>query len=153
MHHYFGSIAIDRWISFLIGRLRMVQHHQAASGRTHQHLRDPPAGKSGHDLRPKKNHGHCWWNKSCTSWYGKYPIYLRGLIHVRWCRISSINSMFHHQKLLGSKDTACDSELHTNIDPWFRNPANGAQPGRWLEMMEMHWTIKVMLCTCKYIIL
>ena len=41
MHHYFGSIAIDRVDHLSIGRLRMVQHHQAASGRTHQHLRDP----------------------------------------------------------------------------------------------------------------
>ena len=37
-----------------------------------------------------------WWKKSCTSWYGKYPIiihYLQGFIHPRWCRISSINSI------------------------------------------------------------
>ena len=26
-----------------------------------------------------------------TSWYGKYTNYLQGFIHVRWCRISSIN--------------------------------------------------------------
>ncbi len=28
-----------------------------------------------------------------TSWYGKYPIIYQGFIHVRWWRISSINSM------------------------------------------------------------
>ena len=36
-----------------------------------------------------------------TSWYGKYVFhYLQGFIHVRWCRISSINSRtnFHGQK-------------------------------------------------------
>ena len=31
---------------------------------------------------------YCWWKKSCTSWYGKSHI-----IHLRWCRISSINSI------------------------------------------------------------
>ena len=36
---------------------------------------------------------YCWWKKSCTSWYGKYPINLQGFMHVGWCRISSINSM------------------------------------------------------------
>ena len=36
---------------------------------------------------------YCWWTKSCTSWYGKYPIYLQGFTRPRWCRISSINSM------------------------------------------------------------
>ena len=37
-----------------------------------------------------------WWKKSCTSWYGKYPIiihYLQGFIHPSRCRISSINSI------------------------------------------------------------
>ena len=34
---------------------------------------------------------YCWWLKSCTSWYGRYPIVYRVLIHPRWCRISSIN--------------------------------------------------------------
>ena len=32
---------------------------------------------------------YCWWKRSCTSWYGKYPIiyrYYRVLyIHPRWC--------------------------------------------------------------------
>ena len=37
---------------------------------------------------------YCWWKKSCTSWYTVVNIhYLRGFIHPRWCRISSINSM------------------------------------------------------------
>ena len=35
---------------------------------------------------------YCWWKKSCTSWYGKYPIIYRAFAHPRWCRISSINS-------------------------------------------------------------
>ena len=30
---------------------------------------------------------------TATSWYGTYPHYLQGFIHVRWCRISSINSI------------------------------------------------------------
>ena len=34
---------------------------------------------------------YCWWLKSCTSWYGRYPIVYTVLIHPRWCRISSIN--------------------------------------------------------------
>ena len=36
---------------------------------------------------------YCWWKKSC--WYVVYPCfshYLKGFIHPRWCRISSINS-------------------------------------------------------------
>ena len=35
---------------------------------------------------------YCWWKKSCTSWYGEYPIIYRFFSHSRWCRISSINS-------------------------------------------------------------
>ena len=36
---------------------------------------------------------HCWWKKSCTSWYVVYPSYLQGFIHPRWLfGISSINS-------------------------------------------------------------
>ena len=27
---------------------------------------------------------YCWWKKSCTSWYGKYPIIYRGFIDPRW---------------------------------------------------------------------
>ena len=34
--------------------------------------------------------------KSCASWYGKYPIIYKGFIHVGWCRISSINSYYIH---------------------------------------------------------
>ena len=38
---------------------------------------------------------YCWWKKFCTSWYGKYPISCRVsyMLHVGWCRISSINSI------------------------------------------------------------
>ena len=34
-----------------------------------------------------------WWKNPCTSWYVKYPIILQGFIHLRWCRISSINTI------------------------------------------------------------
>ena len=35
------------------------------------------------------------WKKSLTSWEVVYPIiYLQGFLHPRWCRISSINSMW-----------------------------------------------------------
>ena len=39
---------------------------------------------------------YCWWTKSCTSWYGKYPIIYRVsyiTVHVRWCGFSSINGI------------------------------------------------------------
>ena len=37
---------------------------------------------------------YCWLLKSCTSWYGKYPIIYRVSIHPRWLfRISSIDSI------------------------------------------------------------
>ena len=45
-------------------------------------------------LNPPNLRRYCWWKKSCTSWYGKYPIIykvLYGFIYARWCRISSIN--------------------------------------------------------------
>ena len=37
---------------------------------------------------------YCWWfrNPAITSWYGEYPIFHKGFIDIRWCRISSINS-------------------------------------------------------------
>ena len=35
---------------------------------------------------------YCWWKKSCTSWYGEYPIIYRGFLHPRYCRVSAINS-------------------------------------------------------------
>ena len=34
-----------------------------------------------------------WWKKSCTSWHGKYPSIYKVLLHPRWCRISSTNSI------------------------------------------------------------
>ena len=40
-----------------------------------------------------RNHEpYCWCKKSCTSWYGKYPIIFWVFMHPSWCRISSINS-------------------------------------------------------------
>ena len=39
---------------------------------------------------------YCWWfrNPASTSWgNGSWSHYLRGFIHPRWCRISSINSI------------------------------------------------------------
>ena len=35
---------------------------------------------------------YCWWKKSCTSWNWEPTIILQGFIHLRWCRISPINS-------------------------------------------------------------
>ena len=35
-----------------------------------------------------------------TSWYGKYPIICRVLIHPRWCRISSINSIMRYIQIM-----------------------------------------------------
>ncbi len=41
-----------------------------------------------------KHYTYCWWKKSCTGWYGKYPIIYR-LLYIPGGdrRISSINSM------------------------------------------------------------
>ena len=41
---------------------------------------------------------YCWWfrHPAITSWYGEIYHYLQGFINVRWCRISSINSMIIH---------------------------------------------------------
>ena len=52
---------------------------------------------------------NCWWKKSCTSWYGEYPIIYRGFIHIKWCRISSINRIT--KKHVSSKEF-----------PWFCVP-------------------------------
>ena len=41
---------------------------------------------------PLKYRPYGWWKKSCTSWYGKYLIFVQGFIHPRWCRTFSINS-------------------------------------------------------------
>ena len=59
--------------------------------------------------------GYCWWKKSCTSWYGKYPNHLQGSIHRRWCRISSINSML----VLGEGILLYSPSYTSNLTPFF----------------------------------
>ena len=46
---------------------------------------------------------YCWWTKSCTSWYGKYPII------DRWCKISSIHS------------TSANYSSSINPEPWIKD--------------------------------
>ena len=46
-----------------------------------------------------------WWKKSCTSWYGILPHYLQGFIHVRWCRISSVNSIMGFESKIELKSS------------------------------------------------
>ncbi len=51
-----------------------------------------------------RNHEpYCWCKKSCTSWYGKYPIIFWVFMHPRWCRLSSINSI----SFLGRTTSPC----------------------------------------------
>ena len=50
---------------------------------------------------------YCWWKKSCTSWYGKYPIIYK-VLYARWCRISSINSITQSQRKI---------KFETNLPP------------------------------------
>ena len=52
---------------------------------------------------PEKWHtvDHCWWKRSCTSWFVVFfPIFYK-VLHIPWCRISFINSMFSRYVFLG----------------------------------------------------
>ena len=79
------------------GQHRHGLNHDKGDGKTWDHMRDPPARalKTGSQvtclapfLMPCKalegteviaSWWYCWWKKSCTSWYGKYPIIYRVL--------------------------------------------------------------------------
>ena len=56
--------------------------------------------------------------KSCTSWYGKYPIIHKGFIHPRWCGISSINSRKHPANLTNGDCSKADALAKKNIVPF-----------------------------------
>ena len=45
---------------------------------------------------------YCWWKKSCTSWYGKYPLIFMVFYIPGGCRNSSINSI-----MTSGYDTSC----------------------------------------------
>ena len=51
----------------------------------------------------KEIYWHCWWKKSCTSWYGKYPIKYRVSIHVRWLAGFLPSTVWH--EIQGLPDT------------------------------------------------
>ena len=46
-------------------------------------------------IKPTFHRWYCWWKKSYTSWYGSLFHNLQSFIHPKWCRISSINSIYH----------------------------------------------------------
>ena len=49
----------------------------------------------------KCRYTYCWWTKSCTNWgWLIIPLFRTGFNHSRWCRISSINSMYTLQGTL-----------------------------------------------------
>ena len=98
--------------------------------------------------------------KSCTSWDGKYPHYLQGFIHPRWCRISSINSItlfliyqgcFLHCGIPPTESRIPATTIDTNTYIWVIDPggATGHQP--WLSHYSLHcvpvWGHSVVFCT------
>ena len=52
---------------------------------------------------------------NATSWYGTYPHYLQGFIHVRWCRISSINSISSPYQYIHEKKLNTTTFLHVSV--------------------------------------
>ena len=52
---------------------------------------------------------------TATSWYGTYPHYLQGFIHVRWCRISSINSISSTYQYIHEKKLNSTTFLHVSV--------------------------------------
>ncbi len=79
-----------------------------------------------------KGETYCWWfrNSAMTSWYVKYPImYLQGFVLVRWCRISSINSI-----VLSCAELCVEVVKYALFD----------QPKGWSCNMRMYWS-----WTCK----
>ena len=72
-------------------------------------LEIPSSGPDSMKLTGRLPFKYGWWKKSCTSWYGKYPIiyvnihYLQGFVNARWCMIFSINSIAPNCPKKGSR--------------------------------------------------
>ena len=159
---YYTTLVYSYWqVDQLLTHLRlwMVQHHQAASGRTHEHLRGPSWWCARPWLEHKAHGSHalqidkmihkspyCWWFRNPANQLRLvvcpiiYRFYTSQMVQDFW----TINSMFNHQKLLGSRG---QSLWHWAIHD-FAIQLLGHNHC-WLEMISP-LNYKRMSCTWKY---
>ena len=75
------------------------------------------AKQSDLNLNEEKKQWYGWWKKSCTSWYGKYPIIYRVLYIPGGCW-----GFLNHQ------------QYHLNISEYLLPPTTSMSPEEWLEV-------------------